>query len=151
MGSLHCPLSGTTPASQYGGGKWGFRLTCGARLCSVMPCDSRKDTLSLAQGGMSSSQDVTRLLSTDPNHGAQVELLEEGEVELGRLRRAVEACCCQLSGPQMETHRPRRGRSSSAAQSSPSSKVPRAVEGRVTELLLSRGANVRHLSYAVAG
>lgn len=44
------------------------------------------------QNQSSSSQYVTRLLSSDPDHGAQVELLEEGEVELGRLRRAVEAC-----------------------------------------------------------
>lgn len=44
----HCPLNGTTPASQYGGGKCGLRLTCGARLCSTIPCDSRNDRLRLA-------------------------------------------------------------------------------------------------------
>lgn len=42
---LHCPESGTTPESVYGGGKCGFSEVCGARLCSVMPWESRKDVL----------------------------------------------------------------------------------------------------------
>ena len=50
------------------------------------------DTAISSQDRPSNSQDITRLLGADPDYGAQVELLEEGEVELGRLRRAVESC-----------------------------------------------------------
>jgi hypothetical protein len=45
LGDAHCPESGTTPESVYGGGKCGFSDVWGARLCSVMPCESRNDVL----------------------------------------------------------------------------------------------------------
>lgn len=64
-------------------------------------------------------QDVGRLLGAHPDHGAQVELLEEGEVELRGLGRAVEAWCGVSYLQQWIAHRPRRCQSSLGGRFSP--------------------------------
>lgn len=82
----HCPLSGTTPESQYGGGKCGLSETWGARLCSTMPWDSRKETLRCERRAERASKRAAERANTRAEAASnQAHSLDRCSVKIARL------------------------------------------------------------------